>query len=90
MMMKASTTLQKVSGYLALIFSVLSLSVLCTWLEMTKIGALEDDPALHRGGLNWSDSIFNWKNVFDDFWMHSFLRLGSFGVSPFSIRSYRE
>ena len=61
--MKSSTTLQKVSGYLALIFSILSLSVLCTWLEMTKIGASEDDPALHRGGFNWRDSIFNWHPV---------------------------
>ena len=26
---------------------------------------------------------------FDDFWIHSFLRLSSFGVSSFSIRTYR-
>ena len=61
--MKTSTTVQKVSGYLALIFSILSVSVLSTWLESSNIGALDDDPALHRGGLNWRNSIFNWHPI---------------------------
>mmetsp|Transcript_4553 Transcript_4553/g.6233 ORF Transcript_4553/g.6233 Transcript_4553/m.6233 type:complete len:276 (-) Transcript_4553:148-975(-) len=60
---KSSSVAQKVSGSLALIFSIISLGVIATWFQLHDVGALTDDPALHQGGLNWRNNIFNWHPI---------------------------